>query len=115
MRREWVTATAGRWSPRQEEHAMARVASPTSTAELRRRLTDADLTIVDVRALAAYNGWRSNGAARGGHIPGAVAFPSAWLRSVDDVEVVRLLHSKDIVTGREIIIYGDGPDDFAAV
>ncbi len=94
---------------------MARVDSSISTAELRRRLTDADLTIVDVRALAAYNGWRSNGAARGGHIPGAVAFPSAWLTSVDDVEVVRLLHAKDIVTGREIVLYGEGPDDVAAV
>ncbi len=86
-----------------------------STAELRRRLTDPDLTIVDVRALAAYNGWRSKGEARGGHIPGAVAFPSAWLTSVDDAEVVRLLHSKDIVTSREIVLYGDGPDDVAAV
>ena len=85
---------------------MARLDSSISAAELRRRLTDADLTIVDVRALAAYNGWRSYGAARGGHIPGAVAFPSAWLRSVDDVEVVRLLHAKDIVTGREIVLYG---------
>ena len=53
--------------------------STIATAELRRRLTDPDLTIVDVRALPAYNGWRSNGDARGGHIPGAVAFPIAWL------------------------------------
>ena len=94
---------------------MARLDSSISAAELRRRLTDADLTIVDVRALAAYNGWRSNGAARGGHIPGAVAFPSAWLTSVDDAEVVRLLHAKNIVTSREIVLYGDGPDDVAAV
>ena len=55
--------------------------------ELRRRLTDADLTTVDVRVLPAYNGWRSNGEARGGHVPGAVAFPSAWLTSVDDAEI----------------------------
>ena len=73
------------------------VGSTISTAELRGRLADPDLTIVDVRPLPAYNGWRPNGEARGGHIPGAVAFPSAWLASVDDAEVVRLLHSKDIV------------------
>ena len=79
-----------------------------STVELRRRLTDPDLTIVDVRALHAYNGWRPNGEARGGHIPGAVAFPSAWLTSVDDAEVVRLLHSKDIVTSQEVVLYGNG-------
>src|SRR5438045_2651163 len=75
--------------------------SAISTAELRRRLTDPDLTIVDVRALAAYNGWRTQGEARGGHIPRAAAFPSAWLTSIDDAEVVRLLHSKDIVSSRE--------------
>jgi molybdopterin synthase sulfurtransferase len=86
-----------------------------STVELCRRLTDPDLTIVDVRALHAYNGWRSNGEARGGHIPGAVAFPSAWLTSVDDAEVVRLLHSKDIVTSQEIVLYGNGSHDVTAV
>ena len=91
------------------------VADPTiTTAELRRRLTDPGLTIVDVRPLPAYNGWRPNGEARGGHIPGAVAFPSAWLTSVDDAEVVRLLHSKNIVPGREVVLYG-GSDDVAAV
>src|SRR5712691_11862522 len=87
----------------------------TSTAELRRRLTDPDLTIVDVRALASYNGWRSKGEARGGHIPGAVAFPSAWLTSVDDAEVGRLLHSKGIVASREVVLYGDGSDDVLVV
>ena len=62
-----------------------------STDELRLRLDDPGLTIVDVRPLAAYNGWSLLGAARGGHIPGAVAFPSAWLDRVDDAEVQRLL------------------------
>ena len=51
-----------------------------STAELRDRLDEPGLTIVDVRPLAAYNGWRLRGEARGGHIPGAVAFPSALAR-----------------------------------
>ena len=49
------------------------------TTELRDRLGDPSLTIVDVRPLAAYNGWRLDGEDRGGHIPGAVAFPCAWL------------------------------------
>ena len=85
--------------------------STVSTAELNRRLTDPDLTIVDVRPLPSYNGWRSNGEARGGHIPGAVAFPSEWLGTVDDAEVERLLDSKDIVPNREVILYGDHADD----
>ena len=85
-----------------------------STAELRRRLADPTLTIVDVRPLAAYNGWRSNGEARGGHIPGAVAFPSAWLGTVDSTELERLLDSKEIVPGREVVLYGARPEDVAA-
>jgi 3-mercaptopyruvate sulfurtransferase SseA len=79
-----------------------------STDELRERLADPDLTIVDTRPLAAFNGWRLNGEPRGGHIPGAVAFPSAWLHSVDLPEIDRLLHEKRIGTDRDIVVYGDG-------
>src|SRR5437773_11348392 len=68
--------------------------SNISVGELRQRLSDPGLTIVDVRDLPAYNGWRLGGTARGGHIPGAVAFPGAWLKSVDDPEVERLLRSR---------------------
>jgi thiosulfate/3-mercaptopyruvate sulfurtransferase len=81
--------------------------SVISTAELHQRLTDPELTIVDVRPLSAYNGWRASEEVRGGHIPGAVAFPSGWLSRVDDAEVERLLDSKDIVPSREVILYGD--------
>jgi 3-mercaptopyruvate sulfurtransferase SseA len=79
-----------------------------STSELRERLADVNLTIVDVRPLAAYNGWRLNGEARGGHIAGAVSFPSAWLHSVDEVEIERLLEAKQIRADREVVVYGDG-------
>ena len=89
--------------------------SSISVIELRRRLDDDALTIVDVRPLPAYNGWRQGEAARGGHIPGAVAFPSAWLRSVDDAEIERLLDSKGIVASREVVLYGDRAEDLAAV
>jgi thiosulfate/3-mercaptopyruvate sulfurtransferase len=78
-----------------------------STSELFERLAEPDLTIVDVRPLAAYNGWRLHGETRGGHIPGAVSFPSAWLRSVDQTEIERLLDAKQIVPGRSVVVYGD--------
>jgi len=90
-------------------------AATISADELRGRLDDPGLTIVDVRPLPAYNGWRTSREARGGHIPGAVAFPSAWLSSVDAVEVERLLHSKDIVPSREVVLYGDDAEDVLAV
>ena len=41
--------------------------STISVGELRQRLSDPRLTIVDVRDLPAYNGWRLGGTARGGH------------------------------------------------
>jgi 3-mercaptopyruvate sulfurtransferase SseA len=88
--------------------------STISSTELRDRLGDPRLTVVDVRPLVAYNGWRRAGEARGGHIPGAVAFPSAWLDSVDEVEIERLLDDKGIVEGRDVVIYGNGRDDAGA-
>ena len=90
------------------------VGTTLSTDGLRLRLDSDDVTIVDVRPLHEYNGWPSNGDPRGGHVPGAVAFPSAWLGSTDDAEVVRLLEAKSIVPGREIVLYGD-PSDVAVV
>ena len=46
---------------------------------LRVNLDDPALTVIDVRPIAAYNGWRLGAETRGGHIPGARAFPIAWL------------------------------------
>jgi 3-mercaptopyruvate sulfurtransferase SseA len=75
---------------------------------LQARLADGTTTIVDVRPIAAYNGWSLQGEARGGHIPGAVAFPAAWLHSVDSAEIDRLLLAKEITADRDIVVYGDG-------
>jgi molybdopterin synthase sulfurtransferase len=93
----------------------SQIAAPISTAELRDRLGDPDLTVVDVRPMAAYNGWRLRGEARGGHIPGAMAFPSAWLESVDEKEIQRLLKAKGITPDRDVVIYGNGAGDVAAL
>ena len=84
-----------------------------STTDLRDRLGEPGLTIVDVRRMAAYNGWRLHDEPRGGHLPGAVVLPSAWLTSVDDAEIERQLLAKGIVPDRTIVVYGDGPDDAA--
>ena len=89
--------------------------STISLGELRERLGDPNLTIVDVRALPAYNGWLPSDAARGGHIPGAVAFPIAWLESVDKPEVERLLQSTGILHAHEVVVYGGGPHDPVAL
>ena len=86
-----------------------------SARELLARLGDDDLTVVDVRPIAAFNGWRLAGETCGGHIPGAVAFPSAWLDTVDEAEIERELRQKGVAQGRNIVIYDDGAGDAARV
>ena len=64
--------------------------------------------MVDVRSTAAYNGWRLNGEARGGHIPGRCSpFPGS---GVTDEEFLLLLGNKGITPGRSIVLYGDTPE-----
>jgi len=82
-----------------------------SVETLRERLGDPDLTIVDVRPLAAYNGWQLGAEERGGHVPGATAFPLAWLRTVDEPEIANLLDRKAIEAAREIVVYGSELED----
>src|SRR5215211_5274014 len=86
-------------------------AAMVSTADLGERLGDPNLVVIDVRSMAAYNGWRLQGEARGGHIPGAAAFPRTWLTNFADAEVAKLLHEKGGTTHRTIVVYGDRPDD----
>lgn len=81
-----------------------------TTQELHARRDDPALTIVDSRPLAAFNGWRLQGEPRGGHIPGSVAFPSAWLHSVDQPDIERLLADKRITADRDVVVYGQGLD-----
>jgi thiosulfate/3-mercaptopyruvate sulfurtransferase len=96
-----------------DEHMTTTTRPTISIDELRDRLTDPSLTIVDVRPLAAYNGWRQGDDARGGHIPGAAAFPVDWLRTIDEPEIARLLAGKGITPDREIVVYGGGAEDAA--
>jgi thiosulfate/3-mercaptopyruvate sulfurtransferase len=77
-----------------------------STDELHRRLGEQGLRVVDLRPLPEYNGWRAPGADRGGHIPGAVAFPSGWLSRLDDAELRVFLENKGITDGSEVVVYG---------
>ncbi|MEX0699153.1 MAG: rhodanese-like domain-containing protein [Acidimicrobiia bacterium] len=84
-------------------------ATVITTDQLRRRLGDTDLTVVDVRPLAAYNGWKLRREARGGHLPGAVAFPAMWLTLIDEEGLDQVLAEKGIGAGQTVVIYGDTP------
>ncbi|MEJ2247812.1 MAG: rhodanese-like domain-containing protein, partial [Acidobacteriota bacterium] len=67
--------------------------------------------IVDVRPMAAYNGWILGKESRGGHIPGAVPFPVPWFFNVDKTGLFRLLAEKGISQGKNVILYGYDRDD----
>ena len=85
------------------------------TQAVRDRLGDPGTAIVDVRPLAAYNGWRLDGEERGGHIPGATAFPAPWLLSIDEAEVSHLLREKGIRDATTVVVYGARADHALAL
>ena len=86
-----------------------------STTDLQAAIADPATTVIDVRPLAAYNGWRLGHETRGGHIPGAVSFPAAWLDSVDEPEIARILTEKGVTSDQAIVVYGDDRADAEAV
>lgn len=68
--------------------------------------TDPETRIVDARPTAAFNGWRLQGETRGGHIPGAVAFPAAWGNMLNDFNLVERLAARGLAPDHSIVVYG---------
>ncbi len=64
--------------------------------------------LVDIRPIAAYNGWQLQGEKRGGHIEGAMTFPKEWTRFAD---WTGLLHDKGVTVDTALTIYGYHADD----
>jgi thiosulfate/3-mercaptopyruvate sulfurtransferase len=77
-----------------------------STDELVRRQGESDLVIVDIRSMAAYNGWRLHDEVRGGHIRGAVACPETYTVKLSADDMMQLLESKGITPEKTVVIYG---------
>lgn len=67
-----------------------------------------DVKIVDVRPVAAYNGWKLYDEKRGGHILGAKSLPAAWSKFFDWTDIVR---SKHISPENKIVLYGYVPEE----
>ncbi len=87
---------------------MLHYASIQDLTEAFDRSTD---VIVDVRPIAAYNGWILRQEGRGGHVPGAIPFPLSWLDALDDAGLTRLLEEKGISPDKNAMIYGYGAQD----
>ncbi|MCF7802401.1 MAG: thiosulfate sulfurtransferase [Candidatus Marinimicrobia bacterium] len=74
-----------------------------STSDLLDRLNQADLTLVDIRPVDAYNGWPLQNEPRGGHLPTARNLPAKWFGYLDWVEIVQ---NKRITPDQSIVLYG---------
>jgi len=79
--------------------------SSISTQAMTGAIEDPECVVVDVRELAAFNGWALHHEARGGHVRGAVAFPLAWTAVLQGTALQRLLVSKGITPHKTIVVY----------
>jgi len=76
-----------------------------STQALVGAIEDPECVVVDVREIAAFNGWVLHHEARGGHLRGAVPFPLEWTAMVQGTTLQRLLASKGIMPHRTVVVY----------
>jgi len=86
-----------------------------STRALAEYLEHPAFVVLDVREMAAFNGWTLRGEARGGHIRGAVAFPLEWTAIVQGTALQRLLASKGITPDSTVVVYDVQRDRSAAM
>nr|MBC8503423.1 rhodanese [Chloroflexota bacterium] len=77
-----------------------------SISELADLLRDPACVILDTRPSAAYVGWQLNDEARGGHIPGSVNFPLAWIIKYSCEQLNPILQSQGATPDKSIVIYG---------
>jgi len=83
-----------------------------STEELTNLIDRADVKIIDVRPVDAYNGWRFENETRGGHIKGAKSLPVKWTIYMDWIEIV---NTKQILPAETIVVYGYNSDQIEKV
>ena len=79
-----------------------------STENLRLFIQQKNCFVLDVRSSDAYNGWKMDNEARGGHIKGAKSFPVKWTTYIDWIEIAR---SKGIMPEHELVFYGYGESE----
>ena len=77
-----------------------------STKDLIPLLDNPDIAVIDIRPPEAFNGWKIQNEARGGHLPGAVSFPQAWVKQYSRSQLLSILSSKGITSKNTAIIYG---------
>ncbi len=79
-----------------------------TTEQLLQKRENSRVTIIDVRPCEAYNGWRMQQEARGGHIAGSLCLPGKWTEYLDWPDIVQ---SKNILPQNSLILYGYTVDE----
>ena len=79
-----------------------------STQELISKIEENNVILIDVRPIAAYNGWTLQNEQRGGHVPSAKSIPLQWTQYMDWIEV---LEEKNISREQPVVVYGYDNDD----
>jgi len=72
------------------------------------RIQDPRHVLIDIRPVAAYNGWALKDEPRGGHIQGAKAFPFYW-SGYENWQ--KILEDKGVSTDKPVTLYGYEPDE----
>lgn len=95
-----------------------------TTDEVKAALAGHSAAIVDARVNDAFNGWVLEGAARGGHIDGAVDFSAVWLtikgdddkaQTAIDEQLAAALEAKGLKGAESAIVYDANGKDSVAV
>ena len=74
--------------------------------------------IVDTRLNDAFNGWKMDGVARGGHIQGGVDFSANWLKAKQDNLpglLQEILETKGISPEKHVVLYDANGEDAKSV
>lgn len=86
-----------------DENEMEQTVTQLTTDQVLEIVRKKSRTIIDIRPVEAYNGWKSGNEERGGHIPGARSMPLKWFQYIDWPEIIA---AKDITADQHICIYG---------
>ena len=76
-----------------------------STRALAGAIEEPACVVVDVREMAAFNGWTLHHEARGGHVRGAVAFPLEWAACGPGDCLTAPPGSKGVMPHRTVVVY----------
>ena len=83
--------------------------------ELSENLNNPEYIIIDTRPDSLYFGFKDKGAARGGHIKGAMQFTTGWLDFIDENKFDTFVEEKGISKEKTLVFYDSDPDSLERI